>query len=198
LRFPVTSREPASSCCRGERRVERAEPYVCVVDCLGVHARGRELSDEWPDPGEVGLPSTTDRTTRRGVPGNEVPNDGRGGARTDPGVEGMDCRGDADAAWGGVWADVGGRDGSSAAWITSAGAQGEPIRVDQRFGDLRFERLDYDHDGTNEMGDRVAVRGPLADPFSGERVGLALLGLRHDDTGRQFRATPGARRSARV
>jgi hypothetical protein len=26
--------------------------------------------------------------------------------------------------------------------ITSAGAQGEPIRVDQRFGDLRFERLD--------------------------------------------------------
>jgi hypothetical protein len=86
----------------------------------------------------------------------------------------MDCRGDADAAWGGVWADVGGRDGSSAAWITSAGAQGEPIRVDQRFGDLRFERLDYDHDGTNEMGDRVAVRGPLADPFSGERVGLAF------------------------
>jgi hypothetical protein len=58
--------------------------------------------------------------------------------------------------------------------ITSAGAQGEPIRVDQRFGDPHFERFDFDHDGTSEMGDRIAVRGPLVDPFSGERVGLAF------------------------
>jgi len=43
--------------------------------------------------------------------------------------------------------------------IASAGAQAEPIRVDQRWDDFRVARLDFDHDGTIEMGDRVAVRG---------------------------------------
>lgn len=57
--------------------------------------------------------------------------------------------------------------------ITSAGAQGEPIRVDQRFGDLRVTRLDFDHDGRSEMGDRIAVRGLLVGPATGDRVGLA-------------------------
>jgi hypothetical protein len=56
----------------------------------------------------------------------------------------------------------------------SAGAQGEPIRVDQRFEDVRVARLDFDHDGTIEMGDRVAVRGPLVDPTTGDRVGRAF------------------------
>lgn len=53
------------------------------------------------------------------------------------------------------------------------GAQ-EPIRVDQRFGELRVARLDFDHDGRSEIGDRIAVRGPLVDPVTGDRVGLAF------------------------
>ncbi|MCI0634756.1 MAG: hypothetical protein L0206_12695 [Actinobacteria bacterium] len=48
--------------------------------------------------------------------------------------------------------------------VASAGAQAGPIRVDQRWADLRFRILDFDHDGTREMGDRHAARGPLVDP----------------------------------
>jgi hypothetical protein len=54
------------------------------------------------------------------------------------------------------------------------GAQGEPIRVDQKFGDVRVARLDFDHDGRIEMGDRIAVRGPLVDPATGDQIGLAF------------------------
>jgi hypothetical protein len=54
------------------------------------------------------------------------------------------------------------------------GAQGEPIRLDQRFGDVRVTRLDFDHDGRIEMGDRIAVRGRLVDPATGDEVGLAF------------------------
>lgn len=58
--------------------------------------------------------------------------------------------------------------------ITSVGAQEQPIRVDQRFRDVRVARLDFDHDGIIEMGDRVAVAGPLVDPATGDRVGSAF------------------------
>jgi hypothetical protein len=51
------------------------------------------------------------------------------------------------------------------------GAQGEPIRVDLRAGDIRVALLDFDRDGRIEMGDRAVVRGPLVDPATGDRVG---------------------------
>lgn len=56
--------------------------------------------------------------------------------------------------------------------ITSAGAQGEPIRVGLAGG--RSASLDFDGDGRIDMGDRVTGRSQLVDPATGERLGRAF------------------------
>jgi hypothetical protein len=55
--------------------------------------------------------------------------------------------------------------------MTSAGAQEEPIRLDQL--EKTWVHNDFDGDGRFDMGDRVVVRGPLVDPATGDRVGQA-------------------------
>jgi hypothetical protein len=54
--------------------------------------------------------------------------------------------------------------------VVSAGAQGEPIRVDLGPGG-RFAHLDFDGDGRTDTGDRSTGRGPVLDPATGDGVG---------------------------
>jgi hypothetical protein len=54
------------------------------------------------------------------------------------------------------------------------GAQGEPMRVDLRSADAIHALVDVDDDGRIEMGDRVAVRGPLVEPATGDPRGRSF------------------------
>jgi hypothetical protein len=62
--------------------------------------------------------------------------------------------------------------GGALTGITSAGAQGEPIRVDETGG--RWAFVDLDGDGRTDTGDRFTGRSQLVDPISGEQVGRSF------------------------